>query len=124
MSYLQQIPPALQRWVAPSYLTVAAPGLARPDGLAALAQEIARRGLAFPLVVKPDIGSQGYGVRPGRGPAQPGAYLEGFPPGAAFILPDAIVRLGGAGGLYVGAPGEPLWPPFTPPLRPVPPGGA
>src|SRR3546814_1268410 len=42
MSYLQQIPPALQRWVAPSYLTVAAPGLARPDGLAALAQEIAR----------------------------------------------------------------------------------
>src|SRR3546814_7487918 len=107
MSYLQQIPPALQRWVAPSYLTVAAPGLARPDGLAALAQEIARRGLAFPLVVKPDIGSQGYGVRLVRGPAELGAYLEGFPAGEAFILQDYVDWQGEAGVLYVRLPGEP-----------------
>src|SRR3546814_13425800 len=94
-------------WVAPSYLTVAAPGLARPDGLAALAQEIARRGLAFPLVVKPDIGSQGYGVRLVRGPAELGAYLEGFPAGEAFILQDYVDWQGEAGVRHVRPPGEP-----------------
>src|SRR3546814_14352706 len=97
MSYRQQIPPALQRWVAPSYRTVAAPGLARPDGLAALAQEIARRGLALPLVAKPDIGSQVYDVRLVRCPAELGAFLEGFPAGEALILQDYVSRQGGAG---------------------------
>src|SRR3546814_13372603 len=108
-------------WVAPSYLTVAAPGLARPDGLAALAQEIARRGLAFPLVVKPDIGSQGYGVRLVRGPAELGAYLEGFPAGEAFILQDYVDWQGEAGVLSVRLPGDPAGRLFSLGFRSLPP---
>src|SRR3546814_11823300 len=107
-------------WVAPSYLTVAAPGLARPDGLAALAQEIARRGLAFPLVVKPDIGSHGYGVRLVRGVAELGAYLEGFPAGEAFILQDYVDWQGAAGGIYVRLPGGPAGHIFSLSLPPLP----
>ena len=106
MSYLRQIPPGLQHWVAPSQLIVAAPGLAGAGGLAWLAREIARRGLAFPLVVKPDIGSQGYGVRLVRDLAELGAYLEDFPAGEAFILQHYVDWQGEAGVLYVRLPGE------------------
>src|SRR3546814_9271367 len=49
----------------------------------------------------------GYGVRLVRGPAELGAYLEGFPAGEAFILQDYVDWQGEAGVLYVRLPGEP-----------------
>lgn len=106
MSYLQQIAPQQQHWVAPSHRVVATPGLARPAGLERLQRQIAAHGLAFPLVVKPDIGSQGYGVRLVRDPGELGAYLAGFPVGEAFILQHYVDWQGEAGVFYVRLPGE------------------
>lgn len=107
MSYLQQIPADLQQWVAPSHRFVATPDLARPQGLARLERQIAAQGLAFPLVAKPDIGSQGYGVRLVRDLADLGAYLAEFPAGEAVILQHYVDWQGEAGVLYVRLPGEP-----------------
>jgi len=107
MSYLEQIPAPLQGWVAPSALFVATPDLRRAEGRARLARQIHGHGLAFPLVVKPDIGSQGYGVRLVRDLAELGAYLEGFPSGEGFILQHYVDWQGEAGVLYVRLPGEP-----------------
>lgn len=107
MSYLQQIPPVLQHWVAPSLRVVAAVDIVRPRGLAHLQRQIVDRGLAFPLVVKPDIGSQGYGVRLLRHLGELGTYLAGFPVGEALILQDYVDWQGEAGVLYVRLPGEP-----------------
>lgn len=107
VSYLRQIPAPLQRWVAPSHLVVATAELARPQGLARLEREMADQGLNFPLVAKPDIGSQGYGVRLVRDRAELAAYLADFPPGEALILQHYVDWQGEAGVLYVRLPGEP-----------------
>lgn len=105
-SYLEQVPSALQRWVAPSLRIVAAPALAQPASLARLATEIARHGLSFPLVAKPDIGSQGYGVRLVRDRAELAAYLADFPLGEALILQHYVDWQGEAGVFYVRRPDE------------------
>jgi hypothetical protein len=107
MSCLEQIPPVLQHWVAPSHRVVATPDLTRPQALAQIERQIVARGLLFPLVVKPDIGSQGYGVRLLRDAGELAAYLAEFPVGEAFILQHYVDWQGEAGVLYVRLPGEP-----------------
>ncbi|NIA72174.1 hypothetical protein HBA54_26645 [Pelagibius litoralis] len=106
MSYLSQIPPHQQHWVAPSLRLVATPARKGASGGRHLEQEIAQAGLRFPLVVKPDIGSQGYGVRLLRSPAALDDYLDHFPSGEGFILQRYIDWEGEAGVHYLRKPGE------------------
>lgn len=63
-------------------------------------------GLQYPIVAKPDIGWQGYGVRLVDDAAELHAYLAAFPRGETLILQRYIPYDGEAGIFYVRRPGE------------------
>ncbi len=100
------IAPELQQWVAPYTSIRRGPAVdAQADFERA---EAARRGrgLDYPLVVKPDIGWQGYGVRLVGGADELRAYIEGYPEGADFVLQKFVPYDGEAGVFYVRHPGD------------------
>ncbi|MCX7250882.1 MAG: VTT domain-containing protein [Burkholderiales bacterium] len=66
-----------------------------------------RARLGFPLVAKPDIGWQGYGVRLLAEPEQLKHYLEEFPRGERLLLQRQVPFDGEAGVFYARLPGEP-----------------
>ena len=105
-SYLGQVGGGSQRWVARwTTLRVAAP----PAPVASLDRAeaaMAAAGLAYPLIVKPDIGACGYGVRLVEDAAELSAYLSGFPAGQTVILQEFLPWAGEAGIFYVRRPGE------------------
>ena len=63
-------------------------------------------GLDYPLIVKPDIGWCGFGVRRVVDPAGLAAYQAVFPAGATFLLQRYVPGPGEAGLFYVRVPGE------------------
>ncbi len=63
-------------------------------------------GLAFPLVVKPDIGCNGTGVRLVEREADLARQLEGYPAGAGLMLQALVPWEGEAGLFYIRRPGE------------------
>jgi hypothetical protein len=68
--------------------------------------EASLAGLAFPLVVKPDVSCKGTGVRVVRGEAELAAYLSAFPAGERAILQTFVDEPAEAGIFYVRRPGE------------------
>lgn len=62
-------------------------------------------GLTFPLVAKPDIGWQGYGVRPVESEEALWDYVRMFPAGAEMMLQEMIPWDAEAGVFYVRTPG-------------------
>lgn len=64
------------------------------------------KGLAFPLVAKPDIGMRGVGVQIVNNEDELASYIAAFPAGANFILQTLINEEGEAGVFYVREPGE------------------
>jgi hypothetical protein len=103
-SILDQIEGPVRASVA-GYVTV----LAAPDPAATLeAAEQARceAGLEWPVVVKPDIGCNGTGVRVVRDLAELRTYIDAFPLGARLMLQRLITEPGEAGLFYVRMPGE------------------
>jgi membrane protein DedA with SNARE-associated domain len=62
-------------------------------------------GLDFPLLAKPDIGCQGYGVRRIDNPGALRDYLRDFPSGAKLILQHFVPHAGEAVLLYARLPG-------------------
>ena len=66
---------------------------------------LARHGLAFPLVAKPDLGMCGYGVRKLADHAALASYLTDFPRGQTVILQAYIADEGEAGIFYARRPG-------------------
>lgn len=106
MSYLDQIPPRLQHWVAPSLRLTVHAAQHEPRQLTQLTQMISRDGLTFPLVAKPDIGSQGFGVRLVRGAGDLQRYLEGFPKNEDVILQRYLDWEGEAGVHYLRRPND------------------
>lgn len=81
-----------------------AAGEVAADGRRA-ADLMASERLTFPIVVKPDIGWHGYGVRLIRDEGQLAAYLAAFPPGAALMLQQYVPYDGEAAILYARRPG-------------------
>ena len=106
MSYLEQIPPGLQQWVACSTRFATTRSQSRQQRLEAVLRTLDAAGLTFPLVAKPDIGSQGYGVRLVASLAELAEYLDRFPPGEAIILQRYVDWEGEAGVHYVRRPGD------------------
>ncbi len=70
------------------------------------AAALATRPLGWPLVVKPDIGCNGAGVRVVHGPAQLTAALADFPHGVRVVLQAFVDAPGEAGLFYIRRPGE------------------
>ncbi len=66
-----------------------------------------RHGFAYPLIVKPDIGWCGYGVRRVDDDAGLLAYAAAFPRDAAFIMQRLVTDPNEAGLFYIREPGAP-----------------
>lgn len=81
---------------------------ARTDAAAGVARALASAGLDYPLVVKPDVGCNGTGVRLLHGPADLDLYLGEFPSGERIVLQEFIGYPGEAGIFYVRNPDEPI----------------
>jgi membrane protein DedA with SNARE-associated domain len=104
-AYLGVVSGDARRWLA-RYAS-----LTRGDGDAAADLDRARalakaEGLGFPLVAKPDIGWQGFGVRLVGSEVELLEYLTAFPRGATLMLQEAVDWDGEAGVFYVRMPGE------------------
>ncbi len=63
-------------------------------------------GLDYPVVVKPDIGCNGTGVRLVRDRAALARYLQAFPPGETVVLQHYVEPPNEAGIFYVRHPDE------------------
>ncbi len=70
-------------------------------------QAMAQADLAYPLVVKPDIGCNGTGVRLVDDRAALSRYLSAYPRGACVLLQEFVPEAGEAGLFYIRHPDEP-----------------
>ncbi|WP_245987072.1 hypothetical protein [Azospirillum thermophilum] len=91
-----------RRWVAESQALRNRAGWTAAD----LDAAVGAAGLSFPLVVKPDIGWRGFGVRLVRSVEDLQEYLRGFPADCRFILQAYVPYAGEAGVFYARMPGE------------------
>lgn len=102
--YLDMVSGDARRWIA-RYVAMdrgdcdAAVDLDRARTLVAAA------GLTWPMVAKPDIGWQGFGVRRVESEADLLTYLSAFPAGARLMLQEMADWDGEAGVFYVRMPG-------------------
>jgi len=103
-SILDQIGAEQRHWTAPYILFQV--GENPPRDAAAAERAIAEAGLAYPLVVKPDIGCNGTGVRFLAGADDLARYLREFPPHLAIVLQSFVRDEGEAGLFYIRRPGE------------------
>jgi len=98
---LDLVAPEQRHWIAPyTSLTTGTDDMTRAR--AALTEA----GLSLPLVVKPDIGCNGTGVRLARDDAALEAALAAFPRGVRLVLQTLIEHEGEAGLFYIRHPGE------------------
>lgn len=72
---------------------------------AAVSQALAREGIAFPLIAKPDLGMCGFGVRLVDNEQQLAAYFAGFPADQTVVLQEYLAQEGEAGIFYARDPG-------------------
>jgi len=87
------------------YVAIGAASAGGHDPEAVMAA-VAKAGIAFPAIVKPDIGWRGFGVRLIATPENLAAYLAEFPPAAAFIVQDFVAHAGEIAILYARRPDE------------------
>jgi len=77
------------------------------EGLAAgVRDSMTKLGLSFPVVVKPDIGWQGFGVRLLHNDRELVDYASRYPVGGVLIVQEYLPHDGEAGILYYRYPGE------------------
>lgn len=96
--------PTARPWVA-DYAALTTQGHADADDLSLALAAMARAGLAFPVVAKPDMSCNGVGVRVVRDEAQLAAYLQAFPRATALQLQALVTHEGEAGIFYIRHPG-------------------
>lgn len=78
-----------------------------PESLGSVEDAIKRTGLAYPLVVKPDLGWCGFGVRRIDGRDALACYVAAYPPGERLVLQEWLGTEGEAGLFYLRHPGAP-----------------
>jgi hypothetical protein len=98
--------PRAKPWIAP-YAALTTSGHHDGNDLALAQAAIARAGLAYPLVAKPDMSCNGVGVRIIETDAALQNYLRAFPRATALQLQTLIPYEGEAGIFYIRHPGEP-----------------
>ena len=103
---LDLIPPSHSDWVAAFILSRA--DTQRPAELRAddIESQMQNAGLVYPLVVKPDLGQRGDGVRPVKNRSQLMKYLDEFPAKADLMVQELIDLRLEAGILFFRFPEE------------------
>nr|WP_321986634.1 D-alanine--D-alanine ligase [uncultured Lichenicoccus sp.] len=99
-SILDQAGPGAAGWIAPYALFRTG-----PDDEQRALRIMQDAGLDFPLVVKPDIGCNGTGVRLLEAPGRLAEVLAAFPREVDLVLQELITYEGEAGIFYVRRPG-------------------
>jgi membrane protein DedA with SNARE-associated domain len=94
------------RWIAP-FATFTLNGHFTVDGLFHKAlDQLSSSSLDFPLVIKPDIGWQGFGVRTIQKESELLDYIREYPKNNTIIIQKQIPYEGEAGVFYLRYPGE------------------
>ncbi|WP_227307434.1 D-alanine--D-alanine ligase [Acidisoma cellulosilyticum] len=104
-SILDQIAGPSRDWVA-SYTVCTSGAYAESDDLGIAEGAMRAAGLAYPVVVKPDIGCNGTGVCLVDNRADLARYLSAFPRLTRYMLQALIPHEGEAGVFYIRRPGE------------------
>ena len=104
-SILDLAGPIARRWIA-DYAPLTTSGHNDGNDLALALAAMARAGLNFPVVAKPDMSCNGVGVRVVNNEAELGAYLAQFPRATGLQLQALITYEGEAGIFYIRHPGE------------------
>lgn len=97
--------PVARRWIA-NFAAMVTSGHGGGNDLALAEAAMAKAGLAYPVVAKPDMSCNGVGVRVVRDTAGLAAYLEAFPRAAGLQLQELVTHEGEAGIFYIRHPGE------------------
>lgn len=99
--YFRAMGPVAQSATAPWCVVPSASQAAGAD----IADAMAKAGLAFPVIAKPDLGMCGFGVCLLADETQLAAYVRGFPAGQALVLQAWLPQQGEAGVFYAREPG-------------------
>ena len=94
-----------RKWTARYVILERSEGDASPRSLANARRMMRKMGLSFPVVVKPDRGYQGWGVRKIEDDRELAAYVETMPSGTKSILQEFVAYPGEAGIFYIRRPG-------------------
>jgi membrane protein DedA with SNARE-associated domain len=103
---MDQIGPDYKKWVAPYTTVFIKDNTAVEENLSNMLSAMQNSGFSFPLVIKPDIGWQGYGVRVINSKEELINYLPGYPNNATIIVQELVPYEGEAGVFYSRFPGE------------------
>lgn len=98
--------PIAQPWIA-DYTGMTTSGHVDGNDLAIAEAAMAARGLAYPVVAKPDMSCNGVGVRVIENAAALKEYLAGFPRATRLQLQTLVIHEGEAGIFYIRHPGAP-----------------
>ncbi len=104
-SVLNQVSNDQRSWIA-EFATYQRDSQESGDELEKAVFMMEKKGLGFPIVAKPDIGWNGYGVRLIENELNLYKYIASFPPGETMILQRPVHHDGEAGVFYVRIPGE------------------
>jgi hypothetical protein len=97
--------PVARRWIA-DFAGMTTSGHNDGNDLALAEAAMARAGLSYPLVAKPDMSCNGVGVRVVRCAGELAAYLAAFPRATGVQLQELVTLQGEAGIFYIRRPGE------------------
>lgn len=104
-SVLEMVGKDQQSWIA-EFVTLHRNGLPAESDFEQALNMMKDKGLEFPVVAKPDIGWNGYGVRLVEDSNNLLKYIASFPSGENIILQRPVNYDGEAGIFYVRMPGE------------------
>lgn len=104
-SVLDQVGEDQRSWVA-DFVKFERNGQDIDSDLEKAVRTMDQKGLIFPIVAKPDIGWNGYGVRLVEDRLHLYKYISAFPSGESMILQRPVHHDGEAGVFYVRIPGE------------------
>lgn len=104
---LSLVPPEMRHWLAATTsIDIRGGADSISDNLHRALSAAHAAGLAFPFVVKPDVGWRGFGVRKVRSEAELRDYLGECPGGIRIVLQAYIPYHGEAGVFYMRRPNE------------------
>lgn len=103
---MDQIGTDQREWVAPYSAVRITHGISEDEIMTSVKEAMASISSVFPVVVKPDIGWQGYGVRAIKNEEELKSYMLSYPRDTTLIIQQLVSWEGEAGVFYSRLPGE------------------